>query len=324
MSGFLRTFVIGLAALFLLAAGMVVTVGLTAGGDIKRVMRSFILNDDERAAIENSRKQAVEPPMIQRIGHESEDELLEALAERVGSNKISQVHAELKAKLSSLRERDAYLEQRYTEMRIAEGDLDRKARQLKRERYDVVALIKEMKSEQAEFARKQSAIVMQIQVLSEVERKRMIDQAKIFEQMKDAAWKSLRNFSASEIARYLALMDSKKAAKILSLANVDDELPSIGYDIIKQWRLIDLEGVSGDQVQRLAGLYVYMPADEVADILLRRNNVEEAATIMLEMQLQSGTKKIAALKVALQEKDPEFSAQVDRFLSQGTAAGKTK
>ncbi|NRA36922.1 MAG: hypothetical protein HRU15_02175 [Planctomycetes bacterium] len=316
MSGFMRTLIIGFAALFMIAAGAVVTVGLTAGGDVKRVMRSFILSDDERAAIESSQKHTVEAPLIQRVGHESEDELLAALAERVGSNKISQVHADLKAKLNSLRERDAYLEQRYTEMRIAEGDLDRKARQLKRERIELLVLVKEMNEDQAEFARKQSAIVLQIQVLSEVERKRMLDQAKIFEQMKDAAWKSLRNFSASEIARYLALMDSKKAAKILSLANADDELPSIGYEIIKQWRMIDLEGVSGDQIKRLAGLYVYMPAPEVADILLKRNNVDEAATIMMEMQNISGAKKVAALKQVLLEKDQEFLLQIDRLLAQ--------
>ena len=46
MSGFMRTLIIGFAALFMIAAGAVVTVGLTAGGDVKRVMRSFILSDD--------------------------------------------------------------------------------------------------------------------------------------------------------------------------------------------------------------------------------------------------------------------------------------
>ena len=43
MKGFLKTFVIGLATMFLIFSGAVVSLGLVAGNDLKRVLREYVL-----------------------------------------------------------------------------------------------------------------------------------------------------------------------------------------------------------------------------------------------------------------------------------------
>ncbi len=314
MKGFLRTFIVGLAALFLIFAGAVVTVGLAAGSDVKRVMREYVLSDEEKETLRQARNKVAEPALIPREQPRNTDEILEALAERVGSNKINELAEEFKAKLNGLTERTAYLDQRYTELRIAEGDLDRKARQIKRERLDLLNEQEIYEKESADFARKQLEIVKQVQLISDIEQKRMLDQVKMLEQMKDAAWKSIRRNDPLLIARYLSLMDAKKAARLLTLANEDEEYLGLGHDIIKAWRTIDLEGISGDQINRLADLYVYLKPDEVADILIAEKDVEQAAMILLAIQERGGAKKSAAVNVLLNEKDELFAADIDKFM----------
>ena len=324
MKGFLKTFVIGLAALFLIFSGAMITLGLAAGNDLKRVLRDYVLSEEEKEAIIQAQKRVQEPARIPREQPQSTDDILEALAERVGSTKVNELAESFEAKLNGLRERETYLEQRYTEMRIAEGDLDRKARLLKRERADVERQRQTFDKEREDFALKQVEIAKQVQLIDQVERKQMIAQVKVYEAMKDAAWQNLRQLSPDMIARYLALMDAKKAARIMTLANDDQEYPTISYDIIQSWRTIDLDGISGDQTQRLADLYVYIKADTVADMLIEDNNVTEAAKIILAMQARGGAKKAAAVRIALAEKDALFDNKITLFLDSYDPAGASQ
>ena len=314
MKGFLKTFVVGLAALFLVFAGAVITIGLAAGNDLKRVMREYVLSAEEKDVLVQARKRIQEPARIERQQPQSTDEILEALAERVGSTKVNELAESFEAKLNGLRERETYLEQRYTEMRIAEGDLDRKARLLKRERADVDRERRDFEKEREDFALQQVEIAKQVQVIDQVERKQMLAQVKVYEAMKDAAWQNLRQLTPDMIARYLALMDAKKAARIMTLANDDQEYPTISYDIIQAWRTIDLDGISGDQTQRLAGLYVFIKPDTVADMLIEENNVTEVSKILLAMQARGGAKKVAAVRVAIAAKDAIFDNKITMFL----------
>ena len=85
-----------------------------------------------------------------------------------------------------------------------------------------------------------------------------------------------------------------------------------------------MDGISGDQTDRLADLYIYIKPDKVADMLIEENNVKEAAKILLAMQAKGGAKKVAPVRVALAEKDELYNNSISQFLDQYEAAGATQ
>jgi flagellar motility protein MotE (MotC chaperone) len=176
--------------------------------------------------------------------------------------------------------------------------------------------------EQARWAEAQASEAQRMQVMAEVEKARYRDQAKLFEQMKDNAWQSLRRFTPREIARYLALMDPKKASRLLVLAQQDQEYPTVAVAIHQEMLRIDLEAASGNQIQRLATLYSFMPADRILPYL-DNASPQEVADLLVAMEATTPPKKRAELMEALRKQDSRRELDVRTLIerTQKPAAG---
>jgi flagellar motility protein MotE (MotC chaperone) len=151
-------------------------------------------------------------------------------------------------------------------------------------------------------------------VLRGIELERAKDLAKRFELQKDDAWPGLRGKAPREIARYLALMDPKRAARLLTLAGQDREYPDLVQAIHRSWLNLDLDGLSGDQVGRLATLYAFMAAEDVADAL-RAESGEDAAAVIRAI---GDPKKEAAILLAIRAEDPAREAEIQTHLERPT------
>ncbi|MFW5830337.1 MAG: hypothetical protein ACOCXA_08775 [Planctomycetota bacterium] len=323
MKGFLRTFVFGLAMLFMLIAGLVVTLALATDGDVRRQLRDWVLSDDEQAVLRDEAERSPRPPMVRILPSEDKDRILQELADRVSSNQIRDLLAELRQRERMLAEQRSYLDQREAELRIAEADLLRMQQELQRERQRVQRLVEEREERYARFAALHERVMRQMNVMDAVRRERLADQAELFQAMGKDAWQSLRRFSAAEIAQYLALMETKKAAEIIKQANKDQEFPDLAYKIHQEWLKLDLAGLTGDRIDQLAALYTFMRADDVAPKLIAAGSISEAASIVAAMQQQGGAKKAAAVLEAMRRIDDTFERQVQEQIAAGLQEGDT-
>ena len=216
-----------------------------------------------------------------------------------------------------LDERRSYLERRQADLTIAEGDLERRMRQLDQLRREISGKNEDLQRQMADWARLRVAEAQKVQVLDEVERARMAEQAEVFAQMKDAAWQHLRTFNASEIARYLALMEPKVASRVLRQAVADEEYPALAHDITKRWLTLDMEGITGDQVNRLAELYSLMAPNEVAQYL-SRGRLSDVAAIYAQLSTLN-KKKAAQVLQALRVSDPDLEQQLLRYIDESAS-----
>jgi hypothetical protein len=316
VNGFLRTLVFGLALLFMLMAGVVVTLAMAGEGDVRGYLRRLVLSEEEQGMLQAEADRAPRPPLIRTLPAQDKDEILQELADKVSANRVRELIAELRQKEQRLREQTNYINQREAELRIAEADLLRMQQDLQRERERVQRLVQDWEKRYAEFAELRTNTLNQINVMDAVRRERLTDQAKLFEAMGKAAWQSLRRFSAAEIAQYLALMETKKAADIMKEANKDVELPDLPYNIHQEWLKLDLDGMSGDHLGHLAELYGFMQPDDVAQRLLEVGDADQAATIIRNMQEDGKTKQAAKLLQALQRLGDDFERRVQRRLAE--------
>jgi hypothetical protein len=321
MKGFLPTLVLGLAMLFMLVAGIIVTVAMAANGDLRSYLRSWVLNEEEQAMLRDESERPPRPPLIRTLPSEDKDRILQELADRVSSNQVRELLSELRQKEQMIKERQGYVDQREAELRIAETDLLRMQQELQRERQEAQRLVAEREKRYAEFTAVMARAQQQMNVMSEVRRKRLDDQAKLFEAMGKAAWQSLRRFSPAEIAQYLSLMETKKAAEIIKEANKDGEYPGVTYNIHQEWLKLDLEGASGDRLAQLAALYSFMPPEDVAPQLIASGSSEDAAGIVSAMQQQGNDKKAAALLEAIRRIDDAFERKVQDQLTRPAQQG---
>lgn len=304
MNGFIKTLIAGLAALcvLLIAAGATVVATIRADGAFSvRALRSLVLTKDEQERL----AMGVRPQPARDSGGqrpENEQEMLVHIADLASASQANQLVNRLRRQQETLDERQAWIEQQWADLQLAKAGLERIQRQGQEQERKLGDQLKEQETERARWAAAQTAETARVQVVGQVEKARYKEQAKLFEQMKDSAWQSLRRFTPRDIARYLALMDPKKASRLLVLAQQDQELPDVAISIHREMLKLDLEGVTGEQSERLATLYSFMPADQVLSYL-QASSAQDIADLLLAMEKKGLAKKRAELMEALRKQD---------------------
>lgn len=315
MQPFIRTLAFGLAALclLLLSGGITALLVLQARGAFSpTAMRAWILTDEERSWLTDYHQRGEEPPAA-GARPENEEALLRRIAELGAADEAQRLVAALRRQKQSLDERQAWLDRQEAEQQLARADLERLRSQLDERLAAVRAETEAQRAEHAAWAAAAAAEVKRMDVLRGIELERARDLAKRFELQKDDAWGGLRIKAPSEIARYLALMDAKRAARLLTLAGQDREYPDLVQAIHRAWLALDLEGLSGDQVPRLATLYAYLPPAEVA-AALRSSPAAEAAAVISAI---GDPRKEAAILLAVRAEDPAREAEIQTHLQRG-------
>ncbi len=305
MNGFIRTLAYGLAAIciVLLVGGVTALTSLRANGMLNaKALRPLVLTAEEQAWIESMRNRPAEAPEIPTPAPANEQELLTHIAEMAGAAHANQLMTRLRRQQEALDERQVHLDQQWADLQLAKAGLERLQRQVQDQERVLADQAKTQADEHARWAAAQANEAQRMQVMADVEKARYRDQAKLFEQMKDNAWQSLRRFTPREIARYLALMDPKKASRLLVLAQQDAEYPTVAVAIHQEMLRIDLEAASGTQIQRLATLYSFMPAERIVPYL-DQASPQEVADILVAMEANTPPKKRAELMEALRKQD---------------------
>lgn len=316
MNGFFRTLAYGLAALcvVLLVGGVTALSSLRANGKLSaKALRPLVLSSEEQAWLETMRNREPEPVEIPQPAPTNEQELLAHIAEMAGASHANQLMTRLRRQQESLDERQVHLDQQWADLQLAKAGLERLQRQVQDQERVLADQAKQQADEHARWAAAQANEVQRMQVMAEVEKARYRDQAKLFEQMKDNAWQSLRRFTPREIARYLALMDPKKASRLLVLAQQDQEYPTVAVAIHQEMLRIDLEAASGTQVQRLATLYSFMPAERIIPYL-DNASPQEVADILVAMEATTPAKKRAELMEALRKQDSRREQDIRQLI----------
>ena len=325
MNGFFRTLVYGLAALgiVLLVGGLTALSSLRTNGKLSaKSLRPLVLSTEEQAWLETMHQRSPEPAEVPATAASNEKELLVHIAEMAGAAHANQLMTSLRRQQDSLDERHVHLDQQWADVQLAKAGLERLQRQVQEQERTLTDKSKIQADERARWAVAQANEAQRMQVMAEVEKARYRDQAKLFEQMKDNAWQSLRRFTPREIARYLALMEPKKASRMLVLAQQDQEYPTVAVAIHQEMLRIDLDGASGVQVQRLATLYSFMPAEQIASYL-DQASPQEVADILVAMEIATPAKKRAELMEAMRKKDSRREQDIRRLIerAQKPAAG---
>ncbi len=316
MNGFFRTLAYGLAALcvVLLVGGLTALSSLRANGKLSaQALRPLVLSAEEQAWLEIMRTRPPEAAEIPAAPPSNEQELLAHIAEMAGAAHANQLMTRLRRQQDSLDERQVHLDQQWADLQLAKAGLERLQRQVQDQERSLTDQAKVQADERARWAAAQANEAQRMQVMAEVEKARYRDQAKLFEQMKDNAWLSLRRFTPREIARYLALMDPKKASRLLVLAQQDLEYPTVAVAIHQEMLRIDLDAASGTQTQRLATLYSFMPAERIVPYL-DNASPQEVADILVAMEANSPPKKRAELMEALRKQDSRREQDIRQLI----------
>lgn len=327
MNGFFRTLVYGLAAMciVLLVAGFTAISALKANGRLSaKALRPLVLTAEEQAWLTEMHNRPPEPAEIPVAPPSNEQELLAHIADMAGAAHANQLMTRLRRQQEALDERQVHLDQQWADLQLAKAGMERLQRQVQEQERVLADQAKTQADEHARWAAAQAAEVQRMQVMAEVEKARYRDQAKLFEQMKDNAWQSLRRFTPREIARYLALMDPKKASRLLVLAQQDIEYPSVAVAIHQEMLRLDLEAASGTQIDRLATLYSFMPAERIVPYF-DNASPQEIADILVSMEATTPPKKRAELMEALRKQDSrreqDIRALIERARGPATAGG---
>jgi len=325
MNGFMRALTVGLAAVcvVLITAGITTLMSLRGNGTLTaKNLRALILTDDEQTWLEAMHHRAPEPVDIPKTPPANESEMLSHIIEIAGAAHANQLMIRLRRQQEALDERQTYLDQQWADLQLAKAGLERLQRQVQEQEHGAELANKEQSDEQARWATAQVAEANRMQVIAEVEKARYLEQAKLFEQMKDSAWQSLRRFPPREIARYLALMEGKKAARMMVLAQEDLDFPNAAVDINREMLRIDLNGTTGDQQQRLATLYSFMSAQQVLPYL-KESSLEDVANLLIEMGKKAPAKKVADVLEALRAQDSKREIEIRKLIEnrQTTAQG---
>jgi hypothetical protein len=320
MQGFLRTITIALAGLciLLLTAGGVVLWKLKSAKVITpEKAREWVLTKEELTWLKQMKEAPPEPPpKVEPVkpppaGGMEEQELVTRIAERANADRATALIADLRRQKQSLDERQAYIDRQNAELEVVRADLDRLKRQMELQTAKTTEERAAIEAERAAWANAQAANAQGIQRMGEAEQARYREQAKLYEQMKDAAWQSLKRLEPKEIARYLSLMEQKKAAKLLTIAGADSSVPADFTTRIHQSMLtLDLANVTEGQAGRLAMLYGFMKPPEVAGYL-KNSSPEEIADILRQFP---DTKKRAGLLEALRAVDADRAMDAQRVL----------
>ncbi len=312
MQAFIRTLAFGLAILFLLlvSGGVTALVVLKSRGTFApEKLRALVLSEEEQAWLTDFHQRGEEPP--QAAPREANEEaLLRRIAELGAADEAQRLVAALRRQKQSLDERQTWIDRQEAELQLARADIERLRGQLDDRLAAVQRETEIQKSQHAAWAMAAAAEAKRMDVLRGIELERAKDLAKRFELQKDDAWPGLRVKPPKEIARYLALMDPKRASRLLTLAGQDREYPDLIQAIHRAWLSLDLEGLSGDQATRLATLYSFLAPAEVA-AGLRGSSAEEAGLVISAI---ADPRKEAAILLAIRAEDPAREAEIQTHL----------
>jgi hypothetical protein len=314
MNAFIKTLLIGFAALgvILLVGGVTALAKLRGNGTLDPgKLRQVLLTPEEQAWLGTMHARPEEHAEAPERA-ESEQQMLDRLAELVSADQAQRLVAALRHQKQALDERQVWLDQQEAEMRLARADLQRLRGQFDERATALAAEGERQRAEHARWAEAAAAETRQVDVLRQVELERAKEQVKIFEAMKEGAWQSLRRFPPREIARYLYLMDPKRAAKLLAVAEADQEFPDITLAIHRAYLALDASGLSGDRIAHLAQLYTFLPAASVANSL-RDSPAQEAAELINAM---GDAKRQADVLAAIRSADPLREAELQRLIAQ--------
>ena len=332
MDGFVRTaaYILAALCLILVAGGVSLAAGIKNNGGLSpEKIRQFVLSEEELDWLSKMKTMPPEPaekkPEVHAAvpiasGHATEDELLTRIAERANADRATKVIEELRRSRDALDERQAWIDQQTAELALAKNDLQRLRRSLEAKEAELKEQAKKMGEEHARWAAAQIDNAKSVTTMNEAEKARYREQARLYEAMKDSAWQSLKRMEPKEIARYLALMEQKKAAKLLTLAEADQKNLADGFigRIHQELLNLDPEGRSGSQVQRLANLYAFMKGDQVVQYL-KGSSPEEVAEVLLA--LGTNVKKRAEILTALRTADAERATEIERLLARRNPTG---
>lgn len=327
MNSFIRTLIHGFAAIGVLLvsalAALLIMLLMNQQLDAK-ALRAAVLTSEERETLAAVRTQADEPAPARHVetvptGSMTEEEMVAHIADLANASHASQLVAKLKQQQQALDERQTWMDQQWSDLQLAKAGLERLGRQLGEQERKLAEQARLQEQERARWAAAQVDEAGKMTVVGEVEKARYKDQAKLFEAMKDNAWLSLKRFPARDIARYLALMEGKKAARLLVLAQQDEETPGIAVAIHQEMLRLDMNQATGDQIERLATLYSFMPAAQILSYI-KSSSAEEVADLMRAMAAKGQVKKRAELLEALRGEDAKRELEVRRLLEQAGGA----
>lgn len=313
MNSFVRTVAFGLAAMFL----VLLTAGVTAGLALRKsgqldpaALRDLVLTPEERAWLAAKHGRPDEPAEATPRG-EREEEVLARVAEMANADQASRLVADLRRQKQTLDERQAWLDQQEADMRLARADLERIKGQLDQRLRQVQEESARQQAKHKAWAEAALAEEGRVDAIKRVELERAREQVKIFESMKDGAWTSLRRFPPREIARYLHLMDPKRAAKVLAAAEADKENPDVTIAIHRAYLRLDIDQMTGDQVRHLARLYSFLPPEGIATAL-RNATVDEAAEVLAALE---EPKLLADVLALVRGEDPKREHDIQAALA---------
>lgn len=316
MNAFTKTLLFGLSAMFLISASALVTglIVLKKQGRLDpATFRDAVLTPEEKKYIAAMGKRPVEAPIINRQSMANDDNFLERIAEMANADRANQLVSELRRQKESLDERQMLLDQQWADFQLGKADLLRLQRVLEAKRIEIQTLKDQQQKDHERWAAAQVAELESVNAMEAAKIPRYQEQAKLFEQMKDNAWQDLRRMEVKEIARYLSLMDPKKAGRILILAQKDAEYPDVAVQIHKAMMTVDKDGASAGQAARLARLYSFMTPEAILPYL-RDSSTQEIADILLEMEKQGLIKNKAALLDALRNDNSKRELEIQRLL----------
>lgn len=320
MSAFLRTFLMGMGILALLffSAGVTALVLLKQSGQLPQAMRSVALTDEERELLGTLEDRAYEPPPLRRDADDSLDETLRRIAEMSNESTVRQLVEKLSLREEALAERAEILAEREAELRLAETDLVRLRRELDARRAEVQGMLDDLEQRSAEWAQARLREAEHLQTFSEVERARLQEAALRYQNSRQP-WEILRTLEdPREIARLLLFMEAKKAAKVLDAAVRDPAYRDMPRHLHHAMLTIDKDGLSGEQITRLAGLYALMRPEQVLPYLEASSDDEVVALL----RAVDDPKRSMALLEALIAEDPSRGETIQRQLDLGEEAAR--
>jgi hypothetical protein len=317
MNGFIKTIAFGLAALCLVllaGAGTALLVAKSRGAFDPAALRQVVLSEEERKYLAAMKERSHEPAEAPARA-EREDEMLSRIAELANADHASRLVADLRRQKQTLDERQTWIDQQEADLRLAKADLERLKGQLDGRLRQVQDETTRQQTEHQRWAAAALEEAKQVDAIRQVELDRAKEQVKIFESMKEGAWQSLRRFAPRDIARYLYLMDPKRAAKVLATAEADKENPDITLAIHRAYLRLDVAGMTGDQIKHLARLYSFMTPEAIVSSL-RQSTLAETAEVLSALE---NPKKVADVLALVRAEDPGRETEIQKLLAQSAS-----
>ena len=321
MNPFLRTLIYGLAGLcvVILVASVTALVMLKNAGVVTpERIRDYLLSPEERGYISAMKSRTPEPATHRETPGLDQEKLLADLAEIAGARHANALVEELRRRKDSLEERERWIEAREAEIRAARTDLARLARQLDARREEQIDGERKAAEERARFAQLQADEASRVAIATENERARYGELAKLYELQKNDAWQTLHKLEPREIARILDVMDQKKAANLLKLAQQDTEYP-LAVSLHRELMQLQPQEPTAEQVKRLAKLYSFMKPEQILPYLKGSEPQQVADLFAALAEVGASDKDRAALLAALAKDDERRAKQVTDLLKPATA-----